>query len=163
VKKVVIVGGADAWMVVDYLKENNIPVLLTSLHRLPARAEDDVDQPFKMPQLLSQAGILVGLSYDGEPMQTRNLPFLAGTAAAYGLPKEEALKLITLNNARILGIEQQVGTIEIGKDATIVVSAGDVLDMRNNDVTHAFIQGRQIDVDDKHKRLYKRFSDKYGK
>lgn len=163
VKKVVIIGGADAWMVVDYLKENNIPVLLTTLHRLPTRVEDDVDLPFKMPQLLTQAGILVGLSYDGEPMQTRNLPFLAGTAAAYGLPKEEALTLITLNNARILGIEQQAGSIEKGKDATLVVSNGDLLDMRTNDVTHAFIGGRQIILDDKQKRLYKRFSEKYGK
>jgi imidazolonepropionase-like amidohydrolase len=162
VTNVVIVGGEDALMAVDILKEHNVPVLLTSLHRLPGRQDEDVDLPFKLPYLLSQAGITVGLSRDGEPMQVRNLPFLAGTAAAHGLTKEEALKLITANNARILGIDQRVGTLEPGKDATLVVSEGDLLDMRTNDVTHAFIQGRKLILDDKHKRLYKRFVDKYN-
>ncbi|QHT68884.1 amidohydrolase family protein [Rhodocytophaga rosea] len=162
VKKVVIVGGEDAWMAIDYLKDNNVPVLLSSLHRLPTRTEDDVDLPFKLPAMLTQAGVLVGLTYDQGPMQIRNLPFLAGQTAGYGLSKEEALKLITSNNAKILGIESTIGTLEKGKDATLVVSNGDLLDMRSNQVTHAFIQGRQIILDDKHKRLYKRFNDKYS-
>lgn len=162
VKNVVIVGGEDAWMAIDYLKENKVGVLLSSLHRLPTRVEDDVDLPFKLPALLSQAGIIVGLSYDAGPMQLRNLPFLAGTAAGYGLSKEDALKLVTSNTAKILGIDATTGTLEKGKDATLVVSSGDLLDMRTNQVTHAFIQGRQIILDDKHKRLYKRFSEKYA-
>jgi imidazolonepropionase-like amidohydrolase len=103
----------------------------------------------------------VGLSYPGETKNYTNLAFQAGTAAAYGLNKEEALSLVTLNNARILGIENQAGTLEKGKDATLVVSSSDLLDVRTNDVTYAFIQGRPVVLDNKHKRLFKRFDDKY--
>jgi hypothetical protein len=162
VKKVVVVGGEDAWMVVDFLKEHKVAVILNELHRLPTRPEDDVDLPFKLPAMLSKAGILVGLSYPGETRNYTNLPFLAGTAAAHGLSKEEALSMVTLNNARILGIENQVGTLENGKDATLIVSSGDLLDVRTNDVTHAFIQGRPVVLDNKHRRLFKRFDDKYS-
>ncbi len=163
VKKYVVVGAADAYMILDFLKENNVPVLLNSLHRLPTRPEEDVDMPYKLPALLHKAGILVGLSYEEPAYNYRNVPFLAGQSAGHGLSKEEALQLVTLNNARILGIETRTGTLETGKDATIVVSSGDLLDMRTNDVTQAFIQGRQLILDDKQKRLYKRFSEKYGK
>ncbi|MDO1446210.1 amidohydrolase family protein [Rhodocytophaga aerolata] len=162
VKKVVIMGGEDAWMVVDFLKENNVAVIVSELHRLPTRPEDDVDLPFKLPAMLSKAGILVGLSYPGETKNYTNLAFMAGTAAGYGLSKEEALTLVTANNAKILGIDNQAGTLEKGKDATLVVSSGDLLDMRTNDVTYAFIQGRQIVLDNKHKRLFKRFDEKYS-
>ncbi|MCU0352309.1 MAG: amidohydrolase family protein [Cytophagales bacterium] len=163
VKRYVVAGAADAYMILDFLKENNVPVLLNSLHRLPARAEEDVDMPYKLPSLLHKAGILVGITYEEPPYNYRNIPFIAGQAAGHGLTKEEALQLVTLNNARILGIETRTGTLETGKDANIVVSSGDLLDMRTNDVTHAFIQGRQLVLDDKQKRLYKRFSEKYGK
>ena len=94
-------------------------------------------------------------------MQTRNLPFYAGTAAAYGLDKEEALKLITLNAAKILGIDDIVGSIELGKDATLFISEGDALDMRTNDIKTAFIQGRLVDVNNHQKKLYKKYSEKY--
>jgi imidazolonepropionase-like amidohydrolase len=166
VKKIVIVGGEDAYLAADFLKENNIPVLLNSLHRLPNYTGDDVDLVFKEPFLLKQAGVLVGLSYSGgsqESTSARNLPFVAGNAVPHGLSKEEALQMITANTAKILGIDNRTGTLEKGKDANIVVSDGDLLDMRTNNVTLAFIQGRKVILDDKQKRLYKRFSDKYGK
>ncbi|MBC8110628.1 MAG: amidohydrolase family protein, partial [Verrucomicrobia bacterium] len=86
-----------------------------------------------------------------------------GTAIAHGMDKEEALKMLTANAAKILGIDNRTGTLEKGKDANLVVSAGDILDMKTNQVTHAFIQGRKVILDDKQKRLYKRFSEKYGK
>jgi imidazolonepropionase-like amidohydrolase len=95
-------------------------------------------------------------------MQLRNLPFVAGNAAGYGLTKEEALMLVTANNAKILGIDDKTGTLAVGKDANLVVSSGDLLDMRTNDVTHAFVGGRLISLDNKHKRLYGRFNAKYG-
>jgi imidazolonepropionase-like amidohydrolase len=95
-------------------------------------------------------------------MQLRNLPFVAGNAAGYGLTKEEALMLVTANNAKILGIDGRTGTLAVGKEANIVVSTGDLLDMRFSDVTHAFIGGRLISLDNKHKRLNARFSEKYG-
>lgn len=163
VKKYVVVGGADAYMILDFLKENSVPVLLNSLHRLPSRPEEDVDMPYKLASVLHKAGILTGISYEGQPYNYRNLPFIAGQTAGHGLTKEEALQTVTLNNARILGINARTGTLETGKDANIVVSSGDLLDMRTNNVTHAFIQGRQLTLDDKQKRLYKRFSDKYEK
>ncbi len=166
VKKIVIVGGEDALQIAEFLKTNNIPIILGRLHRLPYRPEEDVWLPYKLPYLLKQAGILVGLAYDEndvEPMGTRNLPFLAGTASAYGLSKEDALMTVTANTAKILGIADKVGTLEVGKHATLVVSKGDILDMRTNNVTHAFVRGKKLDLNDKHKELYQRYKKKYQK
>ncbi len=160
VQKIVIIGGGQAWYAKDFLKEHNIPVLIRNVHSLPTTEEEDVDMPFRLPGLLHQAGILVGLEYS-RYSSARNLPFFAGTAAAYGLSKEEALMAITLNTAKILGMEDQVGSITVGKDATLFLSEGDALDMRTNLLTHAFIQGREIDLDDKHQMLYRRFKEKY--
>ncbi len=162
VKKIVITGGEESLLAADFLKENNIPVILNATHRLPNSADDDTDISYKLPYLLAQKGILVGLGYIGLNWRTRNLPFLAGTVAGHGMDKEEALKLITANNAKILGIDKMVGTLEVGKHATLIVSAGDVLDMRTAKVEHAFIQGRKVDLDDKQKRLYRKYSEKYG-
>jgi imidazolonepropionase-like amidohydrolase len=163
VAKMVLVGGYDAWMATDMLKENDVAVILKRVHSLPSRQEEDVYLPYKMPHKLFDAGVLFCLENAGgmEAMQTRNLPFYAGTAAAYGLDKEEALKLITLNTAKILGIDALVGSIEVGKDATLFISEGDALDMRTNNVTTAFIQGRLVDVNNHQKKLYKKYSEKY--
>ena len=163
VEKMVIVGGDDSWMVTDMLKENNVAVILNRLHELPGKPEDDVDLPYKRPFLLQKAGVLYCLGHEGdmEVMGTRNLPFNAGTAAAYGLSREEALMAITSNTAKILGIDARVGTLETGKDATFFVSTGDALDMRTNNVEIAFIRGKLIDLDDHQKQLYKKFSNKY--
>jgi hypothetical protein len=164
VPALVIVGGNDAWQVTDLLKQNNVAVIVNRLHELPGNPEDDVDQPYKLPYLLQKAGILFCLDNEGpmEEMRTRNLPFLAGTAAAYGLSKEEALSSITGNTAKILGIDKQVGTLEVGKDATLFLSTGDALDMRTNNVEQAFIQGRSIDLRTEQKELYERYKKKYG-
>lgn len=162
VAKVVIVGGEEANRAVEFLKENNVPVILSALHRLPNREDEAVDLPYRMPALLQKAGVLVSLSYADEWWRTRNLPFLAGTAAGFGITdREEALKLVTSNTAKILGIDSIVGTLEPGKHATLFVSAGDALDMRTNVVEHAFIQGRKVNLDDRHKRLYKTYKEKY--
>ena len=162
VKKIVIISGEESLMAADFLKENNIPVIINTTHRLPNSADDDTDIAYKLPQLLAQKGVLVGLAYIGLDWRTRNLPFLAGTVAGYGMDKEDALKLITANNAKILGIDKMVGTLEVGKHATLIVSAGDVLDMRTAKVEHAFIQGRKVDLDDKQKRLYRKYAEKYN-
>jgi imidazolonepropionase-like amidohydrolase len=162
VKNIVIIGGEEALLAADFLKENNIPVIVNTTHRLPNNVDDDTDIAYKLPQLLAQKGILVGLAYIGLNWRTRNLPFLAGTVAGYGMDKEDALKLITANNAKILGIDKMVGTLQVGKHATLIVSAGDVLDMRTAKVEHAFIQGKKVDLDDKQKRLYRKYAEKYG-
>lgn len=159
---VVLVGAVDSWQIADLLKQNNISVILNQLHNLPTMVDDDIDQPFKTPSMLQKAGVLFALNDDDENTRSRNLPFNAGTAAAYGLTKEEALSAVTLNAARILGIADKTGSIETGKDANIVVSEGDILDMRSNIIDHAFIQGRQVDLHNKQTQLAEKYETKYG-
>jgi imidazolonepropionase-like amidohydrolase len=159
---VVLVGAADSWQLADILKQNNIAVILNQLHDLPVMADDDVDQPFKTPAMLQQAGVLFSINDEDGQTRSRNLPFNAGTAVAYGLTKEQALSAITLNAARILGIDDRTGSIEKGKDANLVVSDGDILDMKSNNIIHAFIQGRQVDLNNKQKQLFEKYKYKYG-
>lgn len=157
----VIVGGSDSYQVADLLKKHNVSVILQQPHSLPTATDDDVDQPYKTAAALQKAGVLFSISDDDSQTRGRNLAFNAGTAAAYGLSKEEALAAITLNAAKIMGVADKTGSIEAGKDANIVVSDGDILDMRTSNVTDAFIQGRKIDLTDKHKLLNERFEQKY--
>jgi hypothetical protein len=165
INKMVIVGGYHAVKVADLLKSNNIPVLAQRVHKTPSSNDDDYDYPFKLAKLLVDKGVLVGLENSGdmERANTRNLPFQAGTIAAYGLDKEEALKLITSNTAKILGIDDRLGTLEVGKDATLFISEGDALDMRTNAISHAFINGRAISLETHQTELWKRYSEKYKK
>ncbi|WP_037315143.1 amidohydrolase family protein [Salegentibacter sp. Hel_I_6] len=159
----VIVGGYEAHKAIEDLKDNNISVLVQRPHDRPENEDDDYDFPYKLAGILHNKGVLVALESSGsmERMNTRNLPFYAGTAGAYGLGKEEALKLITSNTAKILGIDDMVGTLEKGKTATLFISEGDALDMRGNILTHAFIQGREISLESHQTELYKRYQDKY--
>jgi hypothetical protein len=160
VKKMVLAGADEsAWEVKDFLKENNIPVLLANPLTLPKYDYSDTKLPFKLAAMFKKAGILVGLTYDNQAYA--NLPFAAGQTAAYGLTKEEALQTVTLNSAKILGIDDKTGSLEVGKDANIVVSTGDILDMATNNIEYAFIMGRNINLDNKHKQLYRRFKSKY--
>ena len=163
-KNVVIVGGYDSWMVTDRLKENNISVVIQHIHSLPNQPEDDIDLPYKLPKLLHDAGVAYCLQYYArmEQMGTRNLPFAAGTAIAYGLDYEEGVASITLNAAKILGIDSQLGSIEEGKNATLFVSEGDALDMRTSNVVIAFIDGRMINLDNHQSRNYNKYKTKYG-
>lgn len=158
---VVVVGGSESYRIADLLKQNNISVILSQMHSLPTGDDDDVDQPYKIPAALQKAGVLFCINDDDSQNRGRNLPFNAGTAAAYGLTKEEALSAITLNAAKILGIANRTGSIEAGKDANLVVSEGDILDMKTSKITHAFIQGRTLDLTDKHKQLFERYKYKY--
>ena len=161
VKKMVLTDADEsAWEVRDFLKENNIPVILADPLSLPKYDYSDTKMPFRLAYLFSKEGILVGLSYSKQAYP--NLPFAAGETAAYGLSKEEALQTVTLNTARILGIDDKTGSLETGKDANIVVSTGDLLDMSTNNVELAFITGRNISLDNKHKQLYRRFQEKYA-
>ena len=160
--EVVIVGGSDSYLIADILKQNNIPVILSQMHDLPTLVDDDVDQPYKTPAMLQKAGVLFAINDEDGNTRSRNLAFNAGTASAYGLTKEEALSAITLNAAKILGIADRTGSIEAGKDANIVVSQGDILDMKSNIITLALIQGRVINLTDKHKQLAERYMYKYG-
>ena len=159
---VVIVGGSDSWQIADLLKQNNVAVVLGQAHSLPTLDDDDVDQPYKTAAMLQKAGVLFSISDDDGQTRGRNIAFNAGTASTYGLTKEEALQALTLNAAKILGVSDKTGSIEVGKDANIIISDGDILDMRTNNVTDAFIQGRKINLDDKQKQLFERYNEKYN-
>ena len=156
----IIIGGSDAYLVTDFLKQNNVPVIVKQPHALPNSVDDDVNMPYKNAAILYNAGVTVAVSID-DFWQQRNLPFMAGTVATWGLDKEKALQTITLNTAKILGIDRTVGSLEAGKDATFFISTGDALDMKTNKIEKAFIQGRDINLDNLHKQLDKKFSDKY--
>ena len=163
VSKTVIVGGYEAHKVANLLKQNDIAVLLQRVHTRPSQTDDDYDMPFKLAKLLTDQGVTVALETSGqmERMNSRNLPFYAGTAVAYGLTKEQALQLITLNPAKILGIDNMYGTLEVGKSATLFISEGDALDMRTNILTHAFIDGRLLSLDTHQTELWERYSKKF--
>jgi imidazolonepropionase-like amidohydrolase len=157
----VIVGGSESWQIPDLLKQNNVSVILQQMHSLPTTTDDDVDQPYKTAAILQKAGVLFAISDDDAQTRGRNLPFNAGTAATYGLTKEEALAAITLNVAKIMGVADKTGSIEAGKEANIIVSSGDILDMSTSNVTDAFIKGAKINLDDKQKQLSDRYEQKY--
>jgi imidazolonepropionase-like amidohydrolase len=159
---VVVVGGSESFQIADLLKSANIAVILGEEHSLPATEDDDIDQPYKTPAVLQKAGVLYSLNDNSDNTRYRNISYNAGTAATYGITKEEALSAITLNAAKILGVDDKTGSIEVGKDANIIVSAGDILDMKSSTVEMAFIQGRKVSLENKQTQLYDRYKSKYG-
>ncbi|MEM7105288.1 MAG: amidohydrolase family protein [Bacteroidota bacterium] len=156
----VIVGGNESWLVADELKNNNVPVVLGITHRVPGTDDADIDLPYKLPALLYEKGVEFCISHNGY-WAVRNLPFQAGQAVSYGLPAEEGIKAMTSSAAKLLGIGDRVGTLEQGKDATLFISKGDIMDMRTSIVERAFIRGKDIDVDNKQKELYRKYTKKY--
>ncbi len=158
--KLIIAGGYDAPYCADLLKKNNVPVIVDGTHRDPQRNDDAYDSPFTVPERLRQAGIAYCISGGGEAANVRNLPYQSAMAAAYGLPKDEALKAITLYPAQILGVADRVGSLEQGKDATMIVTTGDPLDIPTQ-VTMEFIKGKKIDLSDKQKILWEKYKEKY--
>ncbi len=161
--KMILVGGKDSWRVTGLLKDKDIPVIYTQVHSLPMRRFEKYDQPFTTPLQLFEAGIKFCISNSESPFQTphiRNLPYHASKAYSYGLPHDEALRSITLSTAEILGVDERVGSLEIGKDATFFISNGDILDVRTT-VKTAFIKGRAVDLSDRHKALYSKYRNKY--
>lgn len=163
IKKMVLVGAKESWRLADFLAENEVPVILNRIHRLPIHKSDAIDIAFKTPKILLDAGVLFCLDYQGdmERMGSRNLPFTAGTTVAYGLTKEEALMSITLNTAKVLGIAENLGSLEAGKEATLFVSDGDALDMLTNRVSLAFIRGKKLDLSNHQTQLYQKYKEKH--
>jgi hypothetical protein len=162
IKLPVIVGGAEAPRVADFLKQHDVSVVLRRVHDLPLQEDDAYDRPYSLAAMLHRAGVRFCLSYEGdmEAMGARNLPFTAGTAVAFGLPQEEAVKAISLSAAQILGIDDRMGTVAPGKDATLFISTGDALDMRTNNLELALIQGRRLDLGNHQADLYRKFGGK---
>ena len=161
--KMVLVGGKDSWRVTQLLKDREIPVIYTQTHSTPMRRFEQYDQAFITPSQLYAAGVKFCISNSESPFQTphiRNLPYHAAKAASYGLSWKEALRSITLSTAEILGVEDQVGSLEASKDATFFIADGDILDIRTQ-VNMAFVQGRRVDLSDRHKTLYSKYRNKY--
>jgi len=162
ITNIIIIGGEDALHISNILVEKNIPIILNRVHRLPKSQDTPIEEPYKQAKKLEEAGILFCLSYHGdmEAMGARNLPFTAGTTIAYGLEYEKAIQSITLNAAKILGIENLVGSIEQGKMATFFISSGDALDMRSNNVEQAYINGLSINLNNHQKELFNKYKDR---
>jgi imidazolonepropionase-like amidohydrolase len=157
--KGIILGGQEAWKVADLLTKNNIPVIYTNIYRLPVLDDDPYDYLFEAPAKMHQKGIKFSIATGDSGAIVRDLPYHAGIAAAFGLPKEEALKAVTLYPAQILGIADKLGSIEVGKIANLVVTDGDILEQRTN-IKYLFINGRLIPLTSRHTELYERFKDR---
>ena len=157
--KAVIIGGSESWKVAQFLKERNVPVILDSVLNMPLREDDPYDSLFENASKLQAAGVRFCISTGDSGAHVRDLPFHAGMAAAYGLPRAEALKAVTLYPAQILGVSDRVGSIEVGKIANLVITDGDLLEARTN-VRHLFIGGRQIPLVSRHTMLYEQFKDR---
>ena len=160
--KLVLVGGADAWRVADQLAERDIPVIVSNVLRLPLRRWEDYNAPFANPAKLAEAGVTFSIATSGgtfDAGHVRNLPYEAAMAVAHGLDAGEALKAVTLYPAQILGVDDRLGSLEAGKDATFIVTDGDPLDIRTQ-VERAFVQGREIDLSSRHTTLYEKYSEK---
>ncbi len=158
--KLIISGGHDAWRVADLVKKNNVPVLAGGIFRIPGRRFERYDESYVLPKKLYDAGIQFAILSEEEAAHERNLPYQAAMAAAYGLPKDEALKAITLYPAQIFGIADKVGSLEVGKDATLLITTGDPLEIICT-IEMEFIQGRKIDLSSKHTMLYEKYKEKY--
>ena len=161
--KIIIVGGSDSWRLTDLLVKNNIPVVIDQVEKIPTRRFEPIHLPYKLPSLLKQAGVqfclntIIGYPHDGN---IRNLPNEAMRAAAYGLNKSEALRSITLSTAEILDVDDMIGSLDIGKDATFFVSETPPMEM-NPKILMAFIQGKEVDLNNHQKMLYKKYQEKY--
>ena len=164
IKKLVLVGARESYKVTKLLRENNVAVMVNRLHDLPDLPELDTDILYKLPYLLQKDSVMFCIQNQGdmEAMNARNIAFLAGTAAAYGLTKEQALQSITLSSAKILGVDNLIGSLEVGKLASIVVSEGDILDMKSNTIILAYVNGRSIKLTNFQNELYKKYSNKLG-
>jgi len=155
----VVVGGSEAWKVATFLKDKNVPVIFDAMWGLPLREDDPYDTLYESPAKLQQAGVRFAISTGDGGAHVRDLPFQAGMAVAFGLPKAEALKSITLYPAQMMGVADRLGSIEAGKIANVVVTDGDILDARTQ-VRHLFIGGRQIPLVSRHTVLYEQFKDR---
>ena len=155
--KLIIAGGLEAWRCAGLLKEKDVPVLL-QVDRLPLRESDRYDASFTNPSALHRAGVRFAIVSD-DAADTRNLPYEAAMARAYGLPADVALRAITLSPAEIFGVADRMGALAVGKDADVFVATGDIMDTRTQ-VTHVFVDGAPQSLETRHTRLYREFKDR---
>jgi imidazolonepropionase-like amidohydrolase len=157
--KPIILGGDEAWRVATFLKEKNVPVIITGILDLPPREDDYYDTLYANAARLQQAGVRFCISTGNSGASVRNLPFYAGMAAAFGLPKAEALKAVTLYPAEIMGVGDRLGSLDVGKIANLVVTDGDLLETRTT-VRYLFIDGREVSLQSRHTDLNDAFKNR---
>lgn len=157
--KLVIRGGRDAVHVADRLKAEQVPVILTATMSAPGRDHEGYDEAYRTPALLSAAGVKFAIAGDGGALYSYRLPWEAGVAVAFGLPEEEALKAVTINAAEFMGVADKVGSLEVGKEATLLITTGTPLDM-TTDILQSYIQGREVDMNDIQKQFFKKYLEK---
>jgi imidazolonepropionase-like amidohydrolase len=160
--RLTIFGGYDAPLCAALLKKHDVPVIVSAVYRLPRKRSDDYDSSYTLPNRLRKLGIryCISGSASSRVSNARNLPYHAATAVAFGLPKDEALKAITLYPAQIHGVDDRVGSLRKGKDATLFVTNGDPLETATQ-VEQAWIQGRAVDLSSRHVKLYEKYREKY--
>ena len=157
--KPIILGGDDAWKVASLLKDKDVPVILTGVFSLPVREDDYYDSLYENPAKLQQAGVRFCISTGDPGAEVRNLPLYAGMAAAYGLSKSDALKAVTLYPAQIMNVADRLGSIEPGKMANLVVTDGDLLEIRTH-IRYLFIDGRPVVLTSRHTELNDAFKNR---
>jgi imidazolonepropionase-like amidohydrolase len=160
--KMVLVGGADAHLCAPLLKESNVPVVIASVYRLPSRRDAPYDAIYALPAQLEAAGVRYCIGTDGRfgASMVRNLPYHAATSVAFGLSESQAIRAVTLSAAEIFGVADSIGSLDAGKDATLFVADGNILEIPTQ-VTHAWIQGRKVDLSSKHTQLYDKYKVRY--
>jgi imidazolonepropionase-like amidohydrolase len=157
--KLVIRGGRDALFAAERLKAENVPVILTSTMAAPDRDYEGYDNAYATPAKLHAAGVKFAIAGGSGGLYSNRLPWDAGVAVAFGLPEEEALKAVTINAATFLGIADKVGSLEVGKDASVLITTGTPLDMTSN-ILQSYIQGREINMMDIHKFFFQKYLEK---
>lgn len=156
----VVVGGRDADKCADLLRTHDVPVIIRGVQNMPRRDDSAYDEPFTLPKRLADAGLIFAASHSDDTAHERNLPYALGTAVAYGLSKDAALRSATLGAARTLGLEGQLGSLEVGKRATLLITTGDPLEV-TSDVVRAFIDGREIDMRNKQTEMAQKYLERY--
>lgn len=162
--RLIIYGGYDAEQCASLLRKYDVPVIIGAIYRLPLRRHDAYDAPYTLPARLRDVGVRFaiageGAGYPGGASNARNLPYHAATAVPFGLTREEALRAISLSAAEILNVDSLVGSLTLGKHATLFLATGDILETESN-VTQAFIQGREVDLRSRHTQLYRKYLQK---
>ena len=157
--KLVLAGARDGWRVADEIAKANVPVIVEQPLELPTRQDEPYDANFASAGVMAKAGVRVAFTDGSTAYSARDLPHQAASAVAFGFPREKAVEAMTLEPARILGVAARVGSLEPGKDATLIVTDGDILDLRTS-VLAAYLDGRALDLTDKQKRLYERYKNR---
>jgi imidazolonepropionase-like amidohydrolase len=154
------VGGRDAHLVSEMLKKHDVPVIVQGVQNMPRRDDAPVNEPFMLPAKLAAAGVRFAIASNDDTAHERNLPYAVATAVAHGLEKAAGLRSITIDAAKILGVDAKYGSLEKGKSATLIITTGDPMEV-TSDVVMSFLDGREIDMSNKQTKLAEKYLERY--